>query len=61
MGGLFGTISRQDCVNDLYYDTDYNSHLGTRRGGMAVYDGKTFPPGRICDCDGKQDYQPPGT
>ena len=42
MGGLFGTISKQDCVGDLYYGTDYNSHLGTRRGGMAVYDGKTF-------------------
>jgi amidophosphoribosyltransferase len=42
MGGLFGTISKQDCVSNLYYGTDYNSHLGTRRGGMAVYDGKTF-------------------
>lgn len=42
MGGLFGTISKQDCVGDLYYGTDYNSHLGTRRGGMAVYYGKTF-------------------
>ncbi len=42
MGGLFGTISKHDCVNDLFYGTDYNSHLGTRRGGMAVYDGKSF-------------------
>ena len=42
MGGIFGTISKSDCVNDLYYGTDYNSHLGTRRGGMVVYDGKTF-------------------
>lgn len=42
MGGFFGTISRTDCVNDLYYGTDYNSHLGTRRGGMAVYDGHEF-------------------
>lgn len=42
MGGLFGTISRQDCVSDLYYGTDYNSHLGTRRGGMAVLDDKTY-------------------
>ena len=42
MGGLFGTISKQDCVNDLYYGTDYNSHLGTRRGGMVVHDRKTF-------------------
>jgi len=36
MGGFFGTISKSDCVNDLYYGTDYNSHLGTKRGGMAV-------------------------
>ena len=42
MGGLFGTISNQDCVSDLYYGTDYNSHLGTRRGGMAVFDGNNF-------------------
>lgn len=42
MGGLFGTISKQDCVTDLFYGTDYNSHLGTRRGGMAVYDGSVF-------------------
>ncbi len=37
MGGFFGTISRSDCVQDLYYGTDYNSHLGTKRGGLAVY------------------------
>jgi amidophosphoribosyltransferase len=42
MGGIFGTISKTDCVNDLYYGTDYNSHLGTRRGGMAVYTGSGF-------------------
>jgi len=42
MGGLFGTISKQDCVSDLYYGTDYNSHLGTRRGGMAVYSGTAY-------------------
>lgn len=36
MGGFFGTISKSDCVSDLYYGTDYNSHLGTKRGGMAV-------------------------
>lgn len=42
MGGLFGTISKQDCVADLFYGTDYNSHLGTRRGGMAVHDGESF-------------------
>ena len=31
MGGFFGTISTKCCVNDLFYGTDYNSHLGTRR------------------------------
>ena len=38
MGGFFGTISNGDCITDLFYGTDYNSHLGTRRGGMATYD-----------------------
>ena len=37
MGGIFGTISKKSCVSDLFYGTDYNSHLGTRRGGMATY------------------------
>jgi amidophosphoribosyltransferase len=36
MGGLFGAISKTDCVQDLFYGTDYHSHLGTKRGGMAV-------------------------
>lgn len=36
MGGLFGVTSTTDCVGDLFYGTDYHSHLGTRRGGMAV-------------------------
>lgn len=38
MGGFFGTALRRDCVTDLFYGTDYNSHLGTKRGGMATYD-----------------------
>ena len=38
MGGFFGTIAKEKCVTDLFYGTDYNSHLGTRRGGMATYD-----------------------
>lgn len=42
MGGFFGTISRADCVSDLFYGTDYNSHLGTKRGGMAVLSSKEF-------------------
>lgn len=36
MGGFFGTIATHDCVRDLYYGIDYHSHLGTRKGGMAV-------------------------
>lgn len=38
MGGFFGTISRQKCVNDLFYGTDYNSHMGTKKGGLVTYD-----------------------
>ena len=37
MGGFFGVASESDCVFDLFFGTDYHSHLGTRRGGMAVY------------------------
>ena len=37
MGGFFGVASKEDCVFDLFFGTDYHSHLGTRRGGMAVY------------------------
>ncbi len=42
MGGLFGAVSKEDCVMDVFFGTDYHSHLGTRRGGMAVYTGKGF-------------------
>ena len=38
MGGFFGTITKLDCVNDLFYGTDYNSHLGTKRAGMVTFD-----------------------
>ena len=37
MGGFFGVVAKEDCVFDLFFGTDYHSHLGTRRGGMAVY------------------------
>jgi len=37
MSGFFGVASQGDCVFDLYYGVDYHSHLGTRRGGVAVY------------------------
>lgn len=38
MGGFFGIAAKKPCIADLYYGTDYNSHLGTRRGGLATYD-----------------------
>ncbi len=38
MGGFFGVASKEDCVFDLFFGTDYHSHLGTRRAGMAVFD-----------------------
>ncbi len=38
MGGLCGIISHQECAAELFYGTDYNSHLGTRRGGLATYE-----------------------
>lgn len=37
MGGFFGIASKEDCTFDLFFGTDYHSHLGTRRAGMAVY------------------------
>ena len=40
MGGFFGTISRKECKYDVFFGTDYHSHLGTRRGGMAFFDGE---------------------
>ena len=42
MGGLFGAVSKSDCVTDLFFGVDYHSHLGTARGGMAVYNGHGF-------------------
>ncbi|MCE7745532.1 MAG: amidophosphoribosyltransferase, partial [Candidatus Heimdallarchaeota archaeon] len=38
MGGIIGVYSHGDCVKDLFYGTDYHSHMGTIRGGMAVLD-----------------------
>ena len=38
MGGFFGITSRTDCMMDVFFGTDYHSHLGTRRGGLAAYD-----------------------
>ena len=37
MGGFFGAASKNDCITDVFFGTDYHSHLGTRRGGMTSY------------------------
>lgn len=41
MGGLFGVAASENCITDLFFGVDYHSHLGTRRGGMAVYSAET--------------------
>ena len=41
MGGFFGAVSKRDCVLDIFFGTDYHSHLGTRRGGMAIFDAES--------------------
>ena len=41
MGGFFGAISKRDCVLDIFFGTDYHSHLGTLRGGIAMYDSES--------------------
>ncbi len=38
MGGFFGAVSKNDAISDVFFGTDYHSHLGTRRGGMAAFD-----------------------
>lgn len=42
MGGFFGVASKESCVLDLFFGTDYHSHLGTKNGGMVVYGQKGF-------------------
>lgn len=37
MGGFFGTVSKKKCIYDVFYGTDYNSHLGTKRGGIVTF------------------------
>ena len=62
MGGFFGVVSKQDCVEDIFFGLDYHSHLGTRCGGMVVFDqdkgfqrlalmeeAKTLPLGAVYD------------
>ncbi len=42
MGGLFGVAAKESCIEDLFYGTDYHSHLGTRRGGLATLNGSGY-------------------
>ena len=42
MGGFFGTIKKESCVADLFYGVDYNSHMGTKRGGMVTLNNGNF-------------------
>jgi amidophosphoribosyltransferase len=42
LSGYFGVVSKKDCVMDVYFGTDYHSHLGTSRGGIAVWSGNSF-------------------
>ena len=54
MGGFFGVVSQEDCVSDLYFGIDYHSHLGTRRGGIAVSRGDGGIFRRIHDISNSQ-------
>jgi amidophosphoribosyltransferase len=40
MSGFFGSVSKENCVYDVFYGTDYHSHLGTKRAGMAFYNAR---------------------
>jgi amidophosphoribosyltransferase len=42
MGGIFGVVSKSNCIHDLFFGTDYHSHLGTSKGGLTVWTGKGF-------------------
>jgi len=42
MGGFFGVVSKEDCVSDLFYGTDYHSHLGTKRGGLVLKNSREY-------------------
>ena len=42
MGGFFGVVAQQGCVPDVYFGTDYHSHMGTVRGGIVIYAGNAF-------------------
>ena len=47
MAGFFGSIGKNPCINDVFYGTDYHSHLGTRRAGVATYDASSDTFNRV--------------
>ena len=47
MAGFFGSIGQNPCINDVFYGTDYHSHLGTRRAGIATYDASSGTFNRV--------------
>ena len=51
MGGFFGAISKRDVTLDIFFGVDYHSHLGTRRGGMIIYDGQDGPTAILVGSD----------
>ena len=51
MGGFFGITSTRECLGDVFFGTDYHSHLGTRRGGLAAYDPKVGLQRKIHNID----------
>jgi len=54
MSGLFGVVSSENCISDLYYGTDYHSHLGTEYGGIAFFDENGKPVKKIHDIGNTQ-------
>jgi amidophosphoribosyltransferase len=54
MSGLFGIVSSDNCISDLYYGTDYHSHLGTEYGGIAFFDENGAPVKKIHDIGNSQ-------
>ena len=54
MSGLFGIVSNENCISNLYYGTDYHSHLGTEYGGIAFIDENGMPVKKIRDIGNSQ-------
>jgi len=54
MGGIFGIVSREECIGDIFYGVDYHSHLGTQFGGIAVWGGDGVPRMKIHEIDNSQ-------